>query len=78
MRLDQISTTKQRKKSMMENLSFVLWMVLFPASSKLGDYLAFLSRGSIAEKNSESTKVAVAVMFLVIWGGVGWLLYRPR
>lgn len=62
----------------MKNLTFVLWVVLFPVSVQLADYLVYLTRGSLARTWSESTNLTAAILILAVWIWIGWLLYEPK
>ena len=62
----------------MKNISFVLWMVLFPVATQLADYLAFLTRGSVVKQWSESTELGSSLIYLVAWIVVGVLLYQQK
>lgn len=58
----------------MKNFSFVIWMIFFPISISIGNYLAHLE----GVKYSESTEVISAIVMLVIWIGVGYLVYEKN
>ena len=63
----------------MKNLVFTLWVILFPVSVKLADYLTFLARGSVIEPEPKNAAwFIVTAVFLGTWVGVGYLLYEPR
>jgi hypothetical protein len=56
----------------MENISFVLWMVLFPLSITLSEYL----KASITRVWNIKSDPGTGLIILIIWIGVGILLYR--
>lgn len=60
----------------MENVSFVLWVILFPLSWTIERYLQFLTTGVAPEKidTSDGSMTFVAVMYIFI----SFMLYRKR
>jgi len=64
----------------MKNFVFAFWVIFFPVSVKLADYLLFLTRGSIpwaAEPNDWAWFIVTA-LYLGAWGGIGYLLYEKQ
>jgi hypothetical protein len=60
----------------MKNIVFVIWMVTFPISVPLGDYLIFLAHGSVTGYYSEQVQLFVAIFEIILWLLVGYLLYE--
>jgi len=56
-----------------ENISFVLWMVLWPIA---GTFEAFVHRYLLKEESSDGIRGAASFIFLSIWIFVGTLLYK--
>lgn len=63
----------------MKYFSFVVWMLLFPISMSIVDYInkktEILIKGR-ASDSSDEVKGWAALVVLIIWLGVGWLLYH--
>jgi hypothetical protein len=57
----------------MERLDFVLWMILFPLSVTICEYIDSIRKDKT--EYSESTKNYSAFFILFIWFYVGYLLY---
>jgi hypothetical protein len=62
----------------MKNLVFMLWVVLFPVSVRLSDFLAFLARGSVVQTYPHDIEIAAILIITAVWVWIGWLLYEPR
>lgn len=60
----------------MQNLSFVIWLVLYPVAVALVRYLEFLVKGSVVSELSLTAMFSF--LTLVIWVAVGYLLYVPQ
>lgn len=59
----------------MRNLSFVLWMLLFPLVGSVEEYLTFLQRGA---HPVDAAELFGAVIGLAMWIGIGMLLYEEK
>jgi len=60
----------------MENIAFVLWMVLWPIAECVSDYIVAKRRAITKEPEySKETKAFSAVAFLMIWILVAKALY---
>lgn len=57
----------------MENVSFVLWVVLFPLSNKIGSYISIKHMGI---RYTEAVKRVGTLIEGVIWVGIGILLWK--
>lgn len=57
----------------MNNVSFVLWVLLFPLSIRVNSYLSFLMGRSLDEV---ALSDGAAVIIFVIWLVVAVFLYR--
>ncbi len=56
----------------MKNLPFVIWLVCFPVVSEICRFLDYQQEN----KYSEMTKFMSAMVQLLIWFFVGWLIYE--
>lgn len=56
----------------MKNLIFLLWMILYPIATEVASYIHWKSK--MAPQGESQTWVAI--FELIIWGGVGYLLYN--
>jgi hypothetical protein len=64
----------------MRNLSFVIWMILFPVSCALSEYLYSLSSYSTATVLSDHGAIVHGITMLasaIGWAVIGFLLYEP-
>jgi len=61
----------------MENISFVLWMVLWPVAAQITSGFAAAQRRSNREAlPTKNVKEVAVILNLVIWLVIGWLLYN--
>jgi len=60
----------------MKNIAFVLWMLGWPLTYAVNNYLGFLTYGKVNTHFSPSDRVMT--LFMLIWIGVGALLYESR
>jgi len=58
----------------MRNLAFVLWMILFPLSGSIQDYMQALQ----GKTYSEGVEGLATILTLVLWVFIGKLLYEKK
>lgn len=61
----------------MRNLAFVIWLVAFPVSVQLADYLSALAHGAPLNRYSDAVEIEAGIVVCAIWALVGKLLYEP-
>jgi hypothetical protein len=62
----------------MEHLDFILWMLLFPVTMSLQEYISAKKREITKEKPkefSEETNSNAELLAIFIWFFVGWLVF---
>ena len=60
----------------MENIDFVLWMVLYPLGCSAASYLSSKERALMnKEPYTDGNKATVALINLIIWIVIGVILY---
>lgn len=59
----------------MKNIPFVIWMLGFPFVQTIND---FVYKYLLQETYPDSVEAATALVFLMIWIGVGSLLYEKK
>jgi hypothetical protein len=57
----------------MENLDFVLWMIFYPLSTIISDYISHLKKPN--KVYEESTEIIYSLFCVFLWFYVGYLLY---
>jgi hypothetical protein len=57
----------------MENLDFVLWMIFYPLSTSISDYISHLKKPN--KVYEESTEIIYSWFCVFLWFYVGYLLY---
>lgn len=63
----------------MGNMSFVIWMILFPVATEITESINLLVHhkcGLAQKKYSDRTEMLVSVIYFVLWLFVGILLYK--
>lgn len=60
----------------MENLCFVLWMLLYPIATCIARYIGVAIYHD-ADTHSDSLRILVSMLELIIWIAVGSMLYKP-
>jgi hypothetical protein len=58
----------------MQNLTFAIWMLLYPLSAAASDYVYEVK---LRRRYTDTQKALSALLHLSVWLSVGGLLYSP-
>jgi hypothetical protein len=62
----------------MENLVFIIWILFFPISVDISEWLSDLKEKYLYGKKLKEGEDNLYTIFLIcIWFGIGFLLYKP-